>query len=213
MYEGRTRESAWPAQQPSLREYCDLPARRRGAVACEYGDSAGVYESDSGRPACVTLLSSSLFPSDSEPKSQRISAQHHCNHYFCSLPLAPYLCTVPTHRFVLEKTVPQLKHSQKTLAESLHSVSHRQVTRPEDAGRQWSPHCITAPAATSLVAMQMTCARSDPCSKLTAPLLRHGQKNNRFWLPRTTPRAGLGTSLPRSTRLYRIRSADRPATA
>ena len=149
MYEGRTRESAWPAQQPSLREYCDLPARRRGAVACEYGDSAGVYESDSGRPACVTLLSSSLFPSDSEPKSQRISAQHHCNHHFCclygpfprvaawhcSLPLAPYLCSVPTHQSMLEKTVPQLKYSQKSLAESLHSVTHRQVTLPEDEGR------------------------------------------------------------------------------
>ena len=41
--------------------------------ACESGDSAGVYESDSGWPACATLLSFSLFPSDSEPQSQRIS--------------------------------------------------------------------------------------------------------------------------------------------
>ena len=31
--------------------------------------------------------------------------------------------------------------------------------------------------------------------------------------PSTTPRAGLGTSLPRSTRLSRIRPADRPAAA
>ena len=42
---------------------------------------------------------------------------------------------------------------------------------------------------------------------------------NRVWVisrsrpPRTTPRADLGTSLPRSTRLRRILPADRPAAA
>ena len=49
---------------------------------------------------------------------------------------------------------------------------------------------------------------------------RYGpEPQNRVWVisrsrpPRTTPRAGLGTRLPRSTRLCRIRPAHRPATA
>ena len=128
--------------------------------ACESGDSAGVYESDSGWPACATLLSFSLFPSDSEPQSQRISPSILATIIFAAF-TAPIprvaawhcslLCTVPTHQSVLEMTMSLLKYSQKTLAESLHSVSHRQVTQPGDAG-----HHIAPQTATSLVAPRMT---------------------------------------------------------
>ena len=44
---------------------------------------------------------------------------------------------------MLEKTAPLLRYGQKTLAESLHSVSDRQETLPGDEGRHIASQAAT----------------------------------------------------------------------